>query len=151
MADRSGSTGSLPGRSGRRDAGTVLFVCRHGAAKSVLAAADFRTLAAERGLAIEAVAAGLEPDAQMASVLIEALPSYDLRQDRPRAVTAADLASASRVITFNLAPDELLVSSSSVERWDDVPPVSENLSAARDAIRRHLDRLIEDYSSPDPL
>ena len=116
-----------------------------------MAAADFRTLAAERGLAIEAVAAGLEPDAQMASVLIEALPSYDLRQDRPRAVTAADLASASRVITFNLAPDELLVSSSSVERWDDVPPVSENLSAARDAIRRHLDRLIEDYSSPDPL
>jgi hypothetical protein len=64
-------------------------------------------------------------------------------------VTADDLASASRVITFNLAPDELPMSSSSIERWDDVPSVSENLKAARDAIDRHIDRLIEEYSSPD--
>jgi hypothetical protein len=55
------------------------------------------------------------------------------------------------VVAFNLAPDELLISSSSVERWDDVPAVSENLMAARDAIGRHLDRLIEEYSNPDPL
>ena len=36
----------------------VLFVCLHGAAKSVVAAAHFRRLAAARGLAIDAVAAG---------------------------------------------------------------------------------------------
>jgi len=57
---------------------SVLFVCRHGSAKSVLGAADFRTLAAGRGLEIEAVAAGLEPDAQIAPLLIEALPSQSL-------------------------------------------------------------------------
>jgi galactitol-specific phosphotransferase system IIB component len=34
----------------------VLFVCRHGAAKSVLAAADLRSVAAERGLDMEALA-----------------------------------------------------------------------------------------------
>jgi hypothetical protein len=64
-------------------------------------------------------------------------------------VTAADLASASRVVTFNLAPEELPLSSSSVERWDDVPAVTENLQAARTAIGRHLDRLLEDYANPD--
>ena len=40
----------------------VLFVCLHGAAKSVVGAAHFRRLAAERGLTIDAVAAGTEPD-----------------------------------------------------------------------------------------
>src|SRR5438093_5785714 len=40
----------------------VLFVCLHGAAKSVVGAAHFRRLAAARGLAVDAVAAGTEPD-----------------------------------------------------------------------------------------
>jgi hypothetical protein len=31
-----------------------------------------------------------------------------------------------------------------VERWDDVPSVSENLKAARQAIGHHLDPLIEE-------
>ena len=44
----------------------VLFVCLHGAAKSVVAAAHFRRLAAARGLSMTAVAAGTEPDAELA-------------------------------------------------------------------------------------
>jgi hypothetical protein len=39
----------------------VLFVCLHGAAKSVVAAAHFRKLAAQRGLAVEAAAAAPSP------------------------------------------------------------------------------------------
>src|SRR5262252_2600344 len=42
----------------------VLFVCLHGAAKSVIAAAHFRRLAAAQGLAMDAVAAGTEPDVE---------------------------------------------------------------------------------------
>src|SRR5207247_1233638 len=45
----------------------VLFVCLHGAAKSVVGAAHFRRLAAKQGLAIDAVAAGTEPDAALAA------------------------------------------------------------------------------------
>jgi predicted GTPase len=104
-------------------------------------------LVGEVGL-VAAVAAVLEPDAQMAPELIEALASHGLSKYTPRAVTSADLATASRVITFNLASDELLIASSSVERWDDVPAVSENLRAARGAVRHHLDCLIEGYSGP---
>jgi hypothetical protein len=124
---------------------TILFVCRHGAAKSVLAAADFRTLAAELALEIDAVAAGIDPDPEVTPALVEALPLERLGESKPRAVTAADVAVASRVITFNLAPDELPSSSLPMEHWDDVPAVSENLVGARSAIRRHLNRLIADH------
>ena len=44
----------------------ILFVCLHGAAKSVLAAADCERLAASRGLRVTADFAGTEPDADIA-------------------------------------------------------------------------------------
>ena len=42
---------------------TVLFMCPHGAAKSVLASAYFKQLAAARGLRVRVDAAGTEPAA----------------------------------------------------------------------------------------
>src|SRR4029450_8873073 len=44
----------------------ILFVCLHGAAKSVLAAIDCERLAAARGLEVTADFAGTEPDAGIA-------------------------------------------------------------------------------------
>jgi hypothetical protein len=41
---------------------TVLFVCEHGAAKSVLATAEFNRLAEQRGLPWRAAARGTNPD-----------------------------------------------------------------------------------------
>jgi hypothetical protein len=41
---------------------TVLFMCPHGAAKSVLASAYFQRLAKERGLNVRVDSAGTEPD-----------------------------------------------------------------------------------------
>ena len=43
----------------------VLFVCLHGSAKSLIALEHFRRLAAERGIAVEAAAAGTAPDAEI--------------------------------------------------------------------------------------
>src|SRR3954468_17262319 len=105
-----GSSTTMSDRAGGPPERTVLFVCRHGAAKSVLAAADFRRLALERGLDVDAIAAGVEPDAEVTPVLVRALPADSLGDYQPREVTAADLARASRVITFNLAPEELPIS-----------------------------------------
>src|SRR5215510_12699267 len=67
----------------------VLFVCRHGAAKSVIGAAHFRRLAAGRGLAIDAVAAGTEPDQQLAPGAVKGLAAdgLDATPSRPRPVT----------------------------------------------------------------
>src|SRR5205823_2361753 len=52
--------------SSARPKSRVLFVCLHGAAKSVVGAAHFRRLAAAHGLDVDAAAAGTEPDPQLA-------------------------------------------------------------------------------------
>jgi protein-tyrosine-phosphatase len=129
---------------------TVLFVCRHGAAKSVLAAADFRRLARERGLSIRADSAGVEPDDRMSPVVAEVLGAQEpgVHAHAPRQVTSADLAAAWQVITFDLDPDELPALPAHLERWDDLPAVSENLPAARDAIGRRLEGLIRRLAEP---
>ena len=128
---------------------SILFVCLHGAAKSVLAAADFGRLAAERGLAITADAAGTEPDPEMAPGVVAALRAegVELGQRRPRRVTAAETAQAERVVTFGCELGEAMPAAVPVERWDDVPAVSENLPLARAAIRRHLDRLLDECAA----
>ena len=128
---------------------SVLFVCLHGAAKSVLAAADFERLAAERGLAITCDSAGTEPDPEIAPGVAAALRAdgVDLGGRRPRRVTAADTARADRVVTFGCELGEAMPATVPVERWDDVPAVSENLPIARAAIRRHLDRLLDEWAA----
>ncbi len=128
---------------------SVLFVCLHGAAKSVLAAADFRRLAAERGLDLVADSAGTEPDPEIAPGVVAALRAegLDLSRQRPRRVTREDTAGAARVVTFGCDLGETMPASVPVERWDDVPAVSDDLPAARAVIRRHLDRLVAECAS----
>src|SRR5215468_10992232 len=43
----------------------VVFICEHGAAKSVIASEYFNKLAAERGLAVRAIARGAVPQADL--------------------------------------------------------------------------------------
>ena len=127
---------------------SVLFVCLHGAAKSVLAAADFGRLAAQRGLDITADSAGTEPDPEIAPGVVAALRAEGSTW---AAATPAghrvDTARADRVVTFGCELGEAMPAAASVERWDDVPAVSENLPLARAAIRRHLNRLLDECAA----
>src|SRR5688572_249911 len=50
--------------------GTVLFVCEHGSAKSVVAAAHFNRIAADRGLPFRAISRGTAPDPEMAPAAV---------------------------------------------------------------------------------
>jgi hypothetical protein len=45
---------------------TLVFVCEHGSAKGIVAAAHFNRLAAERGLMLRAIARGTDPDDEIA-------------------------------------------------------------------------------------
>jgi protein-tyrosine-phosphatase len=125
----------------------VLFVCLHGAAKSVLAAARFERLAARRGLRATADFAGTEPDPEIAPRVVKELAAegVDLRGRRPRPVTAADVATATRIVSFgcDLAT---LGPRAPVDRWDDVPAVSDGYETARDAIDRRLARLVDELA-----
>ncbi len=49
----------------------VVFVCEHGSAKSVIAAAFFDKLARERGLTLRAVARGTQPVAKVRRVGVD--------------------------------------------------------------------------------
>jgi arsenate reductase len=122
---------------------TVLFVCLHGAAKSVIAAAEFERLARERGVAARAAFAGTEPDPQIAPVVVARLlgEGVDLRGLRPRRVTREDVERASRVVSFGCDLGDLAPPGVPVERWDDVPAVSDDFDRARAAIRSRVARL----------
>jgi arsenate reductase len=64
---------------------TVLFLCPHNAAKSVIAAAYFGRLAAERGVTLRASSAGTDPDPGVAPGVAAALlvEGIDVRGHRP--------------------------------------------------------------------
>ena len=122
---------------------TVVFVCLHGAAKSLIAATLFQRLADERGLAVRSTFAGTEPDPAIQPNVVARLleEGVDVRPLRPRRVTRDELASAWRVVSFGcdlaaLAPD------ARIERWDDVPAMSEDYGRARDVIAARVRMLV---------
>ena len=127
----------------------VLFVCLHGAAKSVLAAADFERLAKERRLPIAAESAGTEPDPEIAPKVLAVLKAegVDLSGQKPRLVTREMAAGATRIVAFGCALGVAAPEGAKVEQWEDVPNVSDGLPAARAAIRERLERLLDGWSA----
>ena len=123
----------------------VLFVCRHGAAKSVVAAAHFRRLAAARGLAIGAAAAGTEPDPALAPAAVKGLAADGLTAApaRPRPVTLHDLAGATRVVCFGC--DVIPARGQRIDQWQ-VPAVSDGYDAARTQIVARVEGLVAELA-----
>lgn len=123
---------------------TILFVCEHGAAKSILAAAYFNKLAGERNLGLRAAARGTHPDPELSSQTITGLRTDGLipTETSPQQLTQADIDHAEHIVTFCEIPAEFQ-NKISTERWDDIPPVSENYATARDAILEKLTRLTQ--------
>ncbi len=121
----------------------IVFVCEHGAAKSVIAAAYFNKLAGEKGLNHQAMARGTNPDLTLSPHTITGLPEDGLSPSEsvPQKLTIADVEAAQRIITFCELPVEYH-GKAIIERWDGVPPVSENYEKARDAIIEQISHLI---------
>lgn len=127
----------------------VLFVCLHGAAKSILAAADFERMAKERGLRVTAESAGTEPDPEIAPKVLATLKAegVDMSGQKPRLVTREMAAGATRVVAFGCALGPSAPEDGKVEQWADVPNVSDGLPAARAVIRAHVERLLDGWSA----
>jgi arsenate reductase (thioredoxin) len=123
---------------------TILFLCPHGAAKSVLAAAYFNHLAEEATLSFVADSAGTEPDPAISPAVIELLrgEGIDVPQGRPRQVTQDDLMQAQRVISLGCQVETLAVDPARLEQWLDVPSPGSDLIGARNAIRAHVVSLV---------
>jgi len=123
-------------------ANTVLFLCPHNAAKTVVAAAYWNRWAAERAIPIRATSAGTEPSPAVSPAVVAALQSegIDVAGHVPRRATEAELTGAWRVVSMGCAADEL--PAVAAERWDDVPAKSEDLPASLAAIAAHVRRLL---------
>ena len=122
----------------------ILFVCEHGAAKSIIAAAHFNRLAREENLNLRAIARGTHPDAEISSKTIAGLQEDGLTptESIPTKLTGAEIESAQRIVYFCDSPEEYR-QKSVVEQWLDIPPVSEDYEKARDAIVANLQKLVD--------
>jgi arsenate reductase len=127
---------------------TVLFLCPHNAAKSLLAAAHFDRLAGEHGLSLRAASAGTEPADRPSPAVVAALreEGVDLAGYQPRAVDRGDLVAARLVVTMGCDVGDLVPLGAKVERWDDVPPVSQDLLVADAVIRRRVAALVSELA-----
>jgi len=123
---------------------TILFVCEHGAAKSVIAAAYFNKLVVVHRIDASAIARGTNPDEQFSENTLAGLRADGLTPTGsiPQKLSLADAESAQRIVTFCELPEEYR-NKVIIEQWDGVPPVSEDYEKARDAIVARINRLID--------
>jgi arsenate reductase len=123
---------------------SIVFVCEHGSAKSVVAAAHFNRIAAKRGLGLLAVSRGTDPDTEIAPAADAGLRADGLEAvgRSPAEFTQADAAGAAFVVTFCELPRSY-ATAALVEQWDGVPPVSEDYAMARDEIVIRIERLTD--------
>jgi arsenate reductase (thioredoxin) len=131
------------------DERTILFLCPHNAAKSVIAAAYFERFAAERGVTRRATSAGTDPDPGLSPGVAGALlaEGIDVRAHRPRRVTAEELARASRVVSLGCDLGDMAPPGLVVEHWDDVPSPSADLTRACAVIATCVRQLVDTEAS----
>jgi protein-tyrosine-phosphatase len=123
----------------------VLFVCEHGAAKSVVAAAHFNQMARRRGVNAFAASRGVVPDPELHPAARAGLEAEALSGDvTPTALLEDNVRMATRIVTFGVTLPIAAPAATRVEDWSDVPAVSAGYDAARDAIVARVSALIDD-------
>ena len=123
---------------------TIVFVCEHGAAKSIMAAAYFNRIARDRNLPLRAIARGTQPDSALSAITVAGLNADGLTPTEPipQKLLLGEIEAAEEIISFCELPAELQ-SKVKIEQWNDIPPVNENYERARDVLIEHLRRLIK--------
>jgi hypothetical protein len=131
---------------------SILFICEHGAAKSVIAAAYFDKLAKERGLKYRAVFRGTNPDARIAPAAEKGLEKDGLKIQgwKPQIVTQKDMEEAAAIVTLSCALPGKEAVAGKVAEWEGGPSVSENYPAARDHIVQKVQSLVDDLAKQKP-
>ncbi len=122
----------------------IVFVCEHGAAKSVIAAAEFRRLAKERGLHFDVISRGTVPDAEVDAGVRQGLKAdgIDAGSGKPLKVSSKDLEGATRVVTFGPDLSPLLPRNKVALDWSAAPSPSKDYRAARDYILKQVEALL---------
>jgi arsenate reductase (thioredoxin) len=126
-------------------AALVVFVCEHGNVKSLIASRWFDRLSEQSGLALRSVSRGLSPEGAVPAPIALRLgrDGFDVAGFEATALAPADVEHAGRVVFIGVPPPEWMGRSRvPVERWDGIPPASEDYEAARDALRARIAALL---------
>ncbi len=101
----------------------VVFVCEHGAAKSLVATAYFNKLAAERGLTARATFRGVDPQDALSVRAVAGLKEDGLTipDGRPTAIAESDVTAATHSFAIGCALPASATTSGKASSWDDVP------------------------------
>jgi arsenate reductase len=124
------------GMKGQSQTQKVIFVCEHGAAKSVIAAAQFNRIAKERDLNWEATCRGTFPDAAIGESTKAGLISDNLYDPEfsPRKLSVTDTSGVKKIILFTKLPAAFSGTSVSIEDWSTLPNIDGDYVHRRDAI-----------------
>ncbi len=132
---------------------TILFLCPHGAAKSVLAMTFFKQLAADHGLDAHVSNAGTEPDEtinpKVAAYLLER--GIDMQSFVPPLLGDAQLNAADHVVSIGCISAEATPSSATYHDWSDVPMLSSDFDASVQRIQEHTTAFIQQLTSSEQL
>ena len=121
----------------------VLFMCPHGAAKSVIATAMLRARASRHGLDLTAANAGTDPDDELNPIALTALRARGLDyEEAPRLVTTDDIENASVVVSFGCPVHRLPVTPRLYVDWSDAPDASADVDGLISFIDERLADLI---------
>src|SRR5262249_9366983 len=122
----------------------IVFVCEHGAAKSVIATAYFNKLAAERGLPYRATFRGTSPQDNLSVRATEGLQAAGVAvpSEKPSAISDGDVASATHIFAIGCTLPANARASGKASDWSDVPD-DQGYGPMRDAIVRHVSALLD--------
>jgi arsenate reductase (thioredoxin) len=123
----------------------VVFVCEHGAAKSVVATAYFNKLAAERGLPFRATFRGTDPQAELSQSTLKGLrdDEIEIPTGKPAVISQEDVAQATHVFAIGCTLPAMAKNSGKASDWSDVPE-GQGYAPMRDAIVRHVKQLLDE-------
>jgi arsenate reductase len=126
---------------------SIVFVCEHGAAKSVIATAYFNKLAALRGLPYRAIFRGTTPQDDLSTRAVAGLKAdgVAIPDGKPTAIGDNDVAAATHIFAIGCALPEQAQRSGKAADWSDVPD-DQGYGPMRDAIVRHVRQLLDDLA-----
>jgi len=97
----------------------VVFVCEHGSAKSVIAAAEFSRMAKQSGLDVTILSRGTDPDSEIPKVVRDGLKAdgHEIGSVKPTKVSSGDLRNATKIISFGPDLAQWLPKGAPVADW----------------------------------
>jgi arsenate reductase len=128
---------------------TIIFVCEHGSAKSVIAAAHFNDLAQKNGIPYIATARGINPDKEIPPYVRSGLAreKLDIKGWQPRPFDQHEALKAERVVALGcVLPKSMSTGPTRLQSWDDVPSPKDNFGDAREAIAGRVASLVRELA-----